>query len=56
MNINLPAKYIFAFTTLISLFFGYNAWLIQRDFEMFNAYDKVCAELPKPHPDCRYAK
>lgn len=34
----------------------YQSFLIQRDQKMFNAYDKVCAELPKPHPDCRYAK
>lgn len=34
----------------------YNGLLIQRDKKMFEAYDRVCAELPKPHPDCRYAK
>jgi hypothetical protein len=34
----------------------WNGMLIQRDKKMFDAYDKVCAELPKPHPDCRYAK
>jgi hypothetical protein len=34
----------------------YNVFLIQRDQKLFNAYDKACAELPKPHPDCIYAK
>jgi hypothetical protein len=34
----------------------WNGMLIKRDQEMFKAYDKVCAELPAPHPDCRYAK
>jgi hypothetical protein len=34
----------------------YNGMLIQRDQQLFKAYDKVCAELPQPHPDCRYAK
>lgn len=47
-------------TTTIFLAFiailGYNAFLIQRDQRLFNTYDKVCAELPQPHPDCRYAK
>lgn len=34
----------------------YNVALIKRDQQMFNAYDKACAELPQPHPDCKYAK
>lgn len=34
----------------------YNVFLAQRDQKMFDAYDKVCAELPQPHPDCVYAK
>ena len=34
----------------------WNGMLIQRDKKMFEAYDRACAELPKPHPDCRYAK
>lgn len=34
----------------------YNVFLIQRDQKMFEAYDKACATLPQPHPDCRYAK
>lgn len=34
----------------------YNGMLIQRDKQLFKAYDRVCAELPKPHPDCRYSK
>ena len=35
---------------------AYNGMLIQRDQKLFEAYDKVCAELPQPHPNCRYAK
>jgi len=34
----------------------WNGMLIKRDQEMFKAYDKACAELAQPHPDCRYAK
>jgi len=34
----------------------WNGVLAKRDVELFKAYDKVCAELPQPHPDCRYAK
>jgi hypothetical protein len=34
----------------------YNVFLAQRDQKMFDAYDQACAELSKPHPDCRYAK
>jgi hypothetical protein len=34
----------------------YNVFLVQRDQELFKAYDQACATLPQPHPDCRYAK
>jgi len=34
----------------------YQGLMVQRDQKMFNAYDRVCAELPQPHPDCRYAQ
>jgi hypothetical protein len=34
----------------------FNGMLIKRDAELFKAYDKVCAELPQPHPDCKYTK
>jgi len=34
----------------------WNGMLIKRDQKMFEAYDQACAALPKPHPDCRYAK
>lgn len=34
----------------------YNGMIIKRDQKMFDAYDRVCATLPQPHPDCRYAK
>lgn len=47
-------------TTYIFLAFiailGWNIFLIKRDAALFNAYDKVCAELPNYHPDCRYSK
>lgn len=33
-----------------------NLWAIDRDERLFEAYDRVCATLPQPHPDCRYAK
>ena len=33
-----------------------NLWAIERDERMFDAYDRVCATLPQPHPDCRFAK
>jgi hypothetical protein len=34
----------------------YNVALAKRDHELFKAYDQACAALPKPHPDCRYAR
>ena len=34
----------------------WNGMLIKRDQQMFEAYDKACAELPTGHPDCIYAK
>ena len=34
----------------------YNVFLAQRDTKLLNAYDRACAVLPQPHPDCRYAK
>jgi len=34
----------------------YNVFLIQRDQKMVEAYDTVCATLPKGHPDCIFAK
>jgi hypothetical protein len=34
----------------------WNGMFIKRDQELFKAYDKVCAELPQPHPNCIYAK
>lgn len=34
----------------------WNGMLIKRDQKMFEAYDKVCAELTTPNPNCRYAK
>ena len=34
----------------------YNGMLVQRDQQLFKAYDKACAALPQPHPNCIYAK
>jgi hypothetical protein len=49
----MKASYIFLAAIAIIM---YNGILIKRDQQLFKAYDKVCAELPQPHPDCRYAK
>jgi hypothetical protein len=49
----MKASYIFLAVIAIIM---YNGMLIQRDQQLFKAYDKVCAELSQPHPDCRYAK
>jgi len=48
-------KTTYVFLAVIGILM-YNAFLIQRDDKMFKAYDQACAALPKPHPDCRYAK
>jgi hypothetical protein len=34
----------------------WNSFLIHRDKKLFNAYDKVCAELSQSHSNCRYSK
>lgn len=48
-------KTTYVFLAVIAIIM-YNGVLAKRDRELFKAYDKVCAELPQPHPDCRYAK
>lgn len=48
-------KTTYIFLAFIGLLM-YNGMLAKRDQELFKAYDKVCAELPQHHPDCRYAK
>lgn len=49
----MKASYIFlAFIAILM----YNGLLIQRDKQLFEAYDKACASLPQPHPNCIYAK
>ena len=48
-------KFVFIFTGLVFII-GYNAVLVQRDYKMFESYNRACASLPKPHPDCRYAR
>jgi hypothetical protein len=47
---NLP--FIVGFLTFV---IAYNAALIHRDRQLFNAYDHVCAQQ-QSHPHCRYAK
>lgn len=49
----MKTSYIFLAVIAIIM---YNGVLIRRDKNMFEAYDRVCATLPQPHPDCRYAK
>lgn len=56
---NLSPKYISFFVLLIFAFFGYHAFLVQRDNKMFDAYygkmryHQHCEELKSFHPDCR---
>ena len=47
---------IYPWFFLVIAILMWNGMLIQRDKQMFQAYDRACAELPQPHPDCRYAK
>jgi len=35
---NIPPKYIFTGVVFFIAFFGYNAFLIQRDTKLFDAY------------------
>jgi hypothetical protein len=37
----------------LTLITGYNYILIQRDQQLFSAYDHACAQ---PHSNCRYSK
>ena len=46
-------RYLFV---IVAVVVGYNAFLIQRDQKMFEAYDTACATLPQGHPDCIFAK
>ena len=48
--------YVFWIMLAVAGITSYNVFLAQRDLKMFEAYDQACAALPKPHPDCRYAK
>lgn len=56
---NLPARYVAAFTLLFFGMLGWNAFLIVRDNKMFDAYyqqqrqAQVCAQLKSFHPDCQ---
>jgi len=48
-------KFSYIFLIAISILM-YNVALAKRDQNMFEAYDKACADLPKGHPDCIFAK
>ncbi len=54
---NLPARYVAAFTLLVIAMFGWNAFLIVRDNKMFEGYKQrqaqVCAQMKSFHPDCQ---
>lgn len=56
---NLPPRYIAAFTLLVFGMFGWNAFLIVRDNKMFDAYEQkqrqaqICAQMKTFHPDCQ---
>jgi hypothetical protein len=47
---------IYPWFFLVIAILMWNGFLIKRDQELFKAYDKACAALPQPHPDCIYAK
>lgn len=48
-------KKIYISTAFLSILV-WNAFLIQRDQKLFQAYDSDCAELSSAHPDCKYVK
>lgn len=54
---NLPPRYVAAFTLLVIAMFGWNAFLIVRDNKMFEGYKQrqaqVCAQMKSFHPDCQ---
>jgi hypothetical protein len=45
-------RYLFV---IVAVVVGYNAFLIQRDRKMFEAYDRACAQLPQGHSNCRFS-
>ena len=56
---NIPPKYIATGVVFFIAFFGYNAFLAQRDQKMFDAYygnltpkEKFCQQQAGWHPDC----
>lgn len=57
---NLSPKYILIGTVFLISFFGYNAFLIQRDNKLFDAYygkqtlkEHYCRQQANWHPDCK---
>ena len=56
---NLSPKYILVGVVFFIAFFGYNAFLIQRDNKLFDAYygnltpkEQFCKQQAGWHPDC----
>ena len=56
---NIPPRYILTGVVFLIGFFGYNAFLIQRDSKLFDAYygnltpkEKFCQQQAGWHPDC----
>ena len=51
-------KIIFSIVFGLGVIIGWNAFLIQRDQKLFDAYNQptpkevYCLQLQKPHPDC----
>lgn len=43
-------------STAILFIVGLNLWAIERDRNLFDAYDRICATLPRETPDCRYSQ
>ena len=57
---NIPPRYILTGVVFLVAFFGYNAFLIQRDNKLFDAYyghqtpkEHYCEQLKVWHPDCK---
>ena len=48
-------KVTYIFLAFIAILM-YNGMLIQRDKQLFKAYDEACAHVKTFHPDCRYSK
>lgn len=47
-------KTTYIFLAIIGILM-YNVVLAKRDQQMFESYDRACAQLPQGHPDCRFS-